>query len=855
MGNVPVNKTNEKEEITQKKKYNDMLDVFCGNRTAKDIIKNIEVNEIILSKTYSYPKGTYNAESIKLFKPKERQLFYFSSRDNVAAIRYLTINGVNINILDEDRTSPLHLACRTGSLQMVEELINQGSMINLPDLVGWTPLHIACFQKRPDVVLLLLKNGANYKFKNRDKLTPFELCANNKECIEIYNNFTIHERIELMRVIQLQKMKLDYIEDYIKNFETNHNNIDKTQSKEHQYMYSISKRSYYCEDLQQPINTEILKHDHEFEILRSHSVQTSNGQINIQNTSNDNADINIPEFNNEEEEEEDDIDDVPNEFVNYNDKENRIKTNKESTDFTQKYLSKYKYIPKKHKFYLQYEMCNGKVLQRSVSKSTEFNSSKENANPLLIHLPIQFPLMTSIQQLNTKYKAEANEESLVAHPDILNNDEHEKYKAYDNDSDCEEVNLHFNQSLIDGNKGKELCINSNSNNSIIISSSNINNSDNNKRNSNEETIQDESTIIEDFNGFSVEISNSLNIHSDIITDCITQSFIQNSHQLFNDFFFHHLKATKESIEELLIDLFHFDYQFALILMLTINKYNNTYESLVNIIRKTFTSKQLKSIVLIGYNHHSPLIDVFLSSFNTSNLTIKDILSKVMSNIINPKDIFAIDRISKSFAKTYYPTIQYTEENKLIRSQNALYCLVFSLIITEMSINTPSSLEQKEKYICDLMILLKDMNEGQCFNQEYLNSLIKYIKSTGFFCQESSSSYKSIDTEDKFSLGIQVNNTYKTYHAYYCGRSIFILFDNKKSNEISKMICLSVSLLNIQANGNMIVVKDRYEGKKGRNVFILHNKKKTIKMKQYDGIKLFLDNKGVFNDIIKIVNSH
>jgi len=48
----------------------------------------------------------------------EKSLFYFCKGDNVAAIRYLTIKGVHINTLDQDRTSPLHIACKSGSLRV-----------------------------------------------------------------------------------------------------------------------------------------------------------------------------------------------------------------------------------------------------------------------------------------------------------------------------------------------------------------------------------------------------------------------------------------------------------------------------------------------------------------------------------------------------------------------------------------------------------------------------------------------------------------------------------------------------------------------------------------------------------------
>ena len=64
-------------------------------------------------------------------------------------------------------------------------------MINIPDLVGWTPLHMACYYNRPDVVLLLLKSGANYNTHNRDKLSARDLAIKHRNyyCVKVLDNF------------------------------------------------------------------------------------------------------------------------------------------------------------------------------------------------------------------------------------------------------------------------------------------------------------------------------------------------------------------------------------------------------------------------------------------------------------------------------------------------------------------------------------------------------------------------------------------------------------------------------------------------------------------------------------------
>ena len=70
---------------------------------------------------------------------------YACSSRNISAVRWFLCQGASANTFDENRTSPLHVACREGSFQIVEELINNGSFTDITDCAGWTPLHIASY--------------------------------------------------------------------------------------------------------------------------------------------------------------------------------------------------------------------------------------------------------------------------------------------------------------------------------------------------------------------------------------------------------------------------------------------------------------------------------------------------------------------------------------------------------------------------------------------------------------------------------------------------------------------------------------------------------------------------------------
>jgi len=49
-------------------------------------------------------------------KHDEINFFKAAGGKNIAAIRFYLKKGINVNLLDEDRTSPLHVAARLGSV-------------------------------------------------------------------------------------------------------------------------------------------------------------------------------------------------------------------------------------------------------------------------------------------------------------------------------------------------------------------------------------------------------------------------------------------------------------------------------------------------------------------------------------------------------------------------------------------------------------------------------------------------------------------------------------------------------------------------------------------------------------------
>jgi ankyrin repeat protein len=111
-------------------------------------------------------------------KENDQELLNVCSGKFVGAVRYFISKGASVNALDENRTSPLHISCRTGNLQIVEELLNSGAFLNITDTGGWTALHIASYYKHTNLVSLLMKFGADPTITTSKKQTAYMLAKN-----------------------------------------------------------------------------------------------------------------------------------------------------------------------------------------------------------------------------------------------------------------------------------------------------------------------------------------------------------------------------------------------------------------------------------------------------------------------------------------------------------------------------------------------------------------------------------------------------------------------------------------------------------------------------------------------------
>ena len=783
-------------------KINSSFNDFCGNISNNDVIYNKKKTEIDLTTTFSSAKGTYTKESYRLFSEKEKNFFHLVQRNNISGIRYLIIQGVNINILDEERTSPLHIACKESSIQTIEEIIFQGSMINIPDLVGWTPLHMACYYNRPDVVLLLLKSGANYNTHNRDKLSARDLAIKfrNINCVKVLDNFIKYQQLEKEKCLK----------------EINNDNYNYDNSLNDEIYDEIIKKYIIYQKLKREYmqNNETILSDNDKNEENESNSDMVNDEFYPTVTAQKNSSDNIALCQIEK----------CLSVLSLQMSQRKEKKNKEDDITPQKQemkkrnsllMSKYKVIPKKHRFYLKYKYKDGNFIIKTKDKIhihklenvaynhkfinkenyKEENKNKSLKNINLIHLPSSIPKMVPLRNINfnntyskthtfnnlkffNNRKKNLEEETKIKEEELdlyrpYNYGDEEEYKKRNESFDEEEINF------------------SNILNELYINNSNRN-MNNNESNNDIEYDEDKTIDLDEDN---------INLHYDnFVTNNYKDQKIllkpfninRNPDKNIVKFFLSH----NDIYEQILQILFHFDYFFGLQFLMTISDINNSIISLINYVSSNIYNSRLRLEILnlMNYKNKSTILESYFTLLNSKNNSIFHNIKKVLKLFdLTINDIKLIDQLSSSFAKIYFNSPN--NNNKYFKSQNAIYFFVFTFIITQITYNQNISDElnlNKEKIICDMIIMLKDLNEGN----NYDNDLIKETVYEIIKNNEPIAVPYTINNYEKnlFNVKLRRNkdNILTSYYGYFHD-GILIILNNKK--EI-------IEIINLQLDSNI-----------------------------------------------------
>lgn len=96
--------------------------------------------------------------------------------------------GADVNVLRNDRVSPLWLAVCCEEIECVNALIAAGAEINTCNHVQISPLHLAAKQKHPYLFKLLISKGADLHHKAANGQRVLDICKQNQLFLDIINH-------------------------------------------------------------------------------------------------------------------------------------------------------------------------------------------------------------------------------------------------------------------------------------------------------------------------------------------------------------------------------------------------------------------------------------------------------------------------------------------------------------------------------------------------------------------------------------------------------------------------------------------------------------------------------------------
>jgi hypothetical protein len=101
---------------------------------------------------------------------------------NIASLNERGVHGCKFDIREPNETenSLLHVAIRTGKLEIMQFLLSKGLNINTVNTFGETPLHMACGKyKDMTSIHFLVSKGADMKIKNSMGDSPMDIAKRN----------------------------------------------------------------------------------------------------------------------------------------------------------------------------------------------------------------------------------------------------------------------------------------------------------------------------------------------------------------------------------------------------------------------------------------------------------------------------------------------------------------------------------------------------------------------------------------------------------------------------------------------------------------------------------------------------
>lgn len=135
----------------------------CLDRDIKEVIKLINSKTIPINSTDKTGKTPLHCAC-------------FSG--DIRIVEYLLGSGADINAITNSKSTALHIACEFGYMQIARYLVcNSDTCINKQNIYGNTPLHIALMIRNIDLIYLMLSQKPDITIKNRENKTALDLAC------------------------------------------------------------------------------------------------------------------------------------------------------------------------------------------------------------------------------------------------------------------------------------------------------------------------------------------------------------------------------------------------------------------------------------------------------------------------------------------------------------------------------------------------------------------------------------------------------------------------------------------------------------------------------------------------------
>jgi ankyrin repeat protein len=118
-----------------------------------------------------------NAEDANAVNPDDISLLHFAAGypSNAEIIKVLIEMGADVNVIESNGLTPLHMAVIVGDVEIVEALASGGADVDAVEYNGCTPLHAAASQGFLEIAKILVDGGADISIENNKKQTPLDL--------------------------------------------------------------------------------------------------------------------------------------------------------------------------------------------------------------------------------------------------------------------------------------------------------------------------------------------------------------------------------------------------------------------------------------------------------------------------------------------------------------------------------------------------------------------------------------------------------------------------------------------------------------------------------------------------------